>query len=35
MNLFVQKPSSNRSFSRTSAGAMKSETSKRERSGKR
>lgn len=35
MNLFLQKPSSNRSFSRTSTGAMKSETSKRERSGKR
>ena len=32
MNLFVQKPSSNRSFSRTSTGAMKSETTKRERS---
>jgi len=31
MNLFVQKPSTNRSFSRTSTGAMKSETSKRER----
>ena len=34
-NLFVQSPSSNRSFSRTRKGAMKSETSKRERSRKR
>lgn len=30
-NLFVQNPSTNRSFSRTKTGAMKSETSKRER----
>lgn len=30
-NLFVQDASQNRSFSRTKAGAMKSETSKRER----
>jgi len=33
-NLFVQKPSENRSFARTKTGAMKSETSKRERKGK-
>lgn len=33
-NLFVQKPSENRSFARTKSGAMKSETSKRERKGK-
>ena len=31
-NLFVQSPSSNRSFSRNSDGSMKSETSKREKS---
>jgi hypothetical protein len=31
-NLFVQSPASNRSFSRTRKGAMRSETSKRERS---
>lgn len=30
-NLFVQNPGQNRSFARTSKGAMKSETSKRER----
>lgn len=30
-NLFVQSPASNRSFSRTASGAMKSEISKRER----
>ncbi len=30
-NLFVQNPSANRSFARTAKGAMKSETSKRER----
>ena len=30
-NLFVQNPGANRSFSRTKSGAMKSETSKRER----
>lgn len=30
-NLFVQSRSTNRSFSRTSSGAMKSEVSKRER----
>lgn len=30
-NLFVQNPGANRSFSRTKKGAMKSETSKRER----
>lgn len=33
-NLFIQKPSENRSFARTKSGAMKSETSKRERKGK-
>lgn len=33
-NLFVQNASANRSFSRTKTGAMKSETSKRERKGK-
>jgi len=33
-NLFVQSPSANRSFSRTSKGAMRSETSKRERRGR-
>ena len=31
-NIFVQNPGTNRSFARTSTGAMKSETSKRERS---
>ena len=31
MNLFVQSPSKNRSFSRNKDGSMKSETSKRER----
>ena len=31
-NLFLQAPSKNRSFLRTSTGSMKSETSKRERS---
>ena len=30
-NLFVQDPGANRSFSRTAKGAMKSETSKREK----
>ena len=30
-NLFVQNPGANRSFSRTAKGAMKSETSKREK----
>ena len=30
-NLFVQNPGANRSFSRTKSGAMKSETSKREK----
>ena len=30
-NLFIQSPASNRSFSRTKTGAMKSEISKRER----
>ena len=30
-NLFIQSPSSNRSFSRNSDGSMKSETSKKER----
>ena len=30
-NLFVQNPGQNRSFARTAKGAMKSETSKRER----
>ena len=30
-NLFLQSPSSNRSFARNSDGSMKSETSKRER----
>lgn len=30
-NLFIQNPTANRSFSRTSKGAMKSETSKKER----
>lgn len=33
-NLFVQSPSSNRSFSRTRKGSMKSEISKRERRGR-
>ena len=33
-NLFIQSPSSNRSFSRNTDGSMKSETSKRERKGK-
>ena len=33
-NLFVQNASQNRSFARTKSGAMKSETSKRERKGK-
>lgn len=33
-NLFVQKPSENRSFARNKNGSMKSETSKRERKGK-
>lgn len=33
-NLFVQSPASNRSFSRTRKGAMKSEMSKRERRGR-
>lgn len=33
-NLFVQNASANRSFARTKTGAMKSETSKRERKGK-
>jgi len=33
-NLFVQKASSNRSFSRNADGSMKSERSKRERRGK-
>jgi hypothetical protein len=33
-NLFVQNPSSNRSFSRNKNGSMKSETSKRERKAK-
>ena len=33
-NLFVQNAGANRSFSRTKSGAMKSETSKRERKGK-
>jgi len=33
-NLFVQNAGENRSFSRTAKGAMKSETSKRERSKK-
>lgn len=32
MNLFVQNPASNQSFSRKKDGSMKSETSKRERS---
>jgi len=31
MNLFLQKPSTNQSFSRNKNGSMKSETSKRER----
>lgn len=30
-NLFIQNPGANRSFSRTAKGAMKSETSKREK----
>ena len=30
-NLFIQKPSTNRSFSRNKNGSMKSETSKREK----
>jgi hypothetical protein len=34
-NLQVQDPGKNRSFARKANGAMKSETSKRERSGKR
>lgn len=34
-NLFAQNASQNRSFSRNKDGSMKSETSKRERSGKR
>ena len=33
-NLFVQSPTANRSFSRNSDGSMKSETSKKERSGR-
>lgn len=33
-NLFVQKPSENRSFARNKDGSMKSERSKRERKGK-
>lgn len=33
-NLFVQSPAANRSFSRTSKGSMRSETSKRERRGR-
>lgn len=33
-NLFIQSPSSNRSFSRNSDGSMKSEVSKRERNRK-
>ena len=33
-NLFVQSAATNRSFSRTKTGAMKSEISKRERKGK-
>jgi hypothetical protein len=33
-NLFVQSPSTNRSFSRTKSGAMRSEISKRERKGR-
>jgi hypothetical protein len=35
MNLFVQNPGANRSFSRTSTGAMKSEMSKKEMKRKR
>ena len=31
VNLFVQNPGANRSFSRTAKGAMRSETSKREK----
>ena len=34
-NLFVQNPGENRSFSRNRNGSMKSETSKRERKGKK
>ena len=33
-NLFVQNAGANRSFARTKTGALKSETSKRERKGK-
>lgn len=34
-NLFVQNASANRSFARNANGSMKSETSKRERKGKK